>query len=458
MSKRVTVMGGGMGGYGAAIRAAQLGAQVVLIEKDALGGTCLNRGCIPTKALLHSANMFALMKKAQTLGVSAKEVSLDYAAVLRRKEAIVSRLVGGVSSLMRKNKIRVIKGTGSLADAQTVVVTGTDEAIRGDAIIIATGARPALLPIKGIDQPGVIISDDALVLPEVPASLFIIGGGAVGLEFAQIFHRLGSKVTVAELLSHILPAQDAEIAGILHESLAKSGIEIFTEANVTGIETTDKNERKVRFVTKQGEQERTVAKVLVAVGRKPNTEGLGLEKAGIKLERGRITVNAHMETSVRGVYAVGDVVGGMMLAHVAMSEGTCAAENILGQDSVMRYSTIPSCIYTSPEIATVGLTEAEARKEDPNIKVGRFPFMANGRALILDESEGMVKIITNRYGEVVGVSIIGPEATELIAEVTLARHFEAGMADIISCIHAHPTLSEVIREAAMSTEGRAVHI
>ncbi len=458
MSKRVIVVGGGVGGYVAAIRAAQLGAQVALVEKDTLGGTCLNRGCIPTKTLLQSANTLSLLKKAQTFGISAKEVSLDFGAVLRRKEAVVNRLVSGVTFLMRKNKVRVIKGVGTIIDSKTVMVLDSKEEIKGDSIIIATGSQPLMVPIKGLDEPGVMTSDEALSLEELPHSLFIIGAGAIGLEFAQIFHKMGGKVIIGEILPHILPAEDVEIAQMLEKILTKNGVEIFTDAKVISIETTVSNEKRVRFATKYGEEERIVAKVLVAAGRQPYTEELGVAKLGIKLDKGKIAVDERMETNVAGVYAVGDVVGRMMLAHVAMSEGICAAENAMGLDSKIDYGAVARCIYTSPEVASVGLTEEEARRQYPDTKVAKFPFAANGRALTLDEAEGMVKIITSSYGEILGAIIIGPEATELIAEVTLAMHLEATVEDIATCIHAHPTLSEAIRETAMGIEGKAIHI
>ncbi|MFC1980876.1 dihydrolipoyl dehydrogenase [Chloroflexota bacterium] len=458
MSKSMIIVGGGMGGYGAAIRAAQLGAKVDLIEKDVLGGTCLNRGCIPTKTLLQSANLLHLIKKSQTFGITAQEVSLDFGAVLKRKEAVINRLVSGITSLMRKNKIRVIKGTGAIIDPKTVKVLENDEEIKGDSIVIATGAQPLMIPIKGISEPGVISSDGALTMPELPSSLFVIGGGVIGIEFAQIYHKMGIKVSIGEAMPHLLPNVDTEIAQMLEEILIQDGIEVFTDAKVTSIETTDRGENRVSFVTERGEEERLVAKVLVTVGRQPYTEKLGVEKLGTNMEKGRIIVDERMETNISGIYAVGDVVGRAMLAHVALSEGICAVENAMGLDSEIRYDAIPSCIYTSPEIASVGLTEEEARRHHSDIKVSKFPFAANGRALILDDTAGMVKIITGSYGEILGATIIGPEATELIAEVTLAMHLEATSEEVASCIHAHPTLSEVISEATMRTEGRAIHI
>jgi len=454
----ITVIGGGPGGYVAAIRAAQLGAQVTLIEEDTLGGTCLNRGCIPTKVLLHSAGVFSLVKNAGTFGVSAEKVSLDFSAVVRRKETVVKQLVGGVTSLMRKNKIRVIKGTGTIIGPKAVGIVDTGEEIKSDNIIIATGARPSRVPIKGIDEPGVITSDEALSMERLPQSIVVIGGGVIGLELAQIFHKMGSKVTILEMMSQILPAEDAEIAGVLEDIMKQDGMEIFTSATVTHIESTGQGEKMVLFDTEEGSQKKVAEKVLVAVGRYPNTDNLGLEKLDIALDRGRIVVNERMETKIPGVYAIGDVVGGYMLAHVAMDEGKCAVENALGQAAKVDYRAVPRCVYTSPEIAGLGLTEAEARREYENVRVGRFPFIANGRALTLNRTKGMVKIIADtRYGQILGAHILGYAATELIAEVALTMQLEATFGDLASVIHAHPTLSEAVMEAALGVEGRSIH-
>ena len=457
--KNIIIIGGGPGGYVAAIRAAQLGAQVVLIEKDALGGTCLNRGCIPTKALLHSAEVLSLAKGAETFGVVIEKASLDFPSAMKWKEATVKRLVGGVASLMRKNKIKVIKGIGTLVDPKTVKVIDSGEEVKGDSIVIATGSKPSKVPIKGIDEPGVMTSDDALVMDKLPQSTLIIGGGIVGLEFAQILGRMGVKVTVVEIMPQVLPGEDTEITQILERALRKEGIEVFCGATISGIESTKPVGKKVLFTTADGgEEARTVDNVLVAVGRRPNTDDLEIEKLGITLDKGRVVVNERMETNIPGVYAIGDVVGGVMLAHVAMEEGKCAVENAMGLDSKVNYRVVPRCIYTSPEVAGVGLTEAEASKEYQDVQVGRFPFLASGRALTLNETEGMVKIIANaKYGEILGVHIIGPQASELIAEAVLAMQLEATPEEIASCIHAHPTLSEAMMEAALGVGGRAIH-
>ncbi len=458
--KHIIVIGSGVGGYVAAIRAAQLGAKTTLIEKaETLGGTCLNRGCIPTKALLRSAEVLSLAKGAEAFGVHIEKASLDFPSAMKWKGATVSRLVNGVSSLMRKNKRTVVKGTGTIIDPKTVMVVESKEMIKGDNILIATGSKSLKIPIKGIDEPGVMTSDDALALEKLPQSILIIGGGVVGLEFAQIFFRMGARISIIEMMPQILPAEDAELASILERALKKEGIEIVTSASVASIASNRQGEKVVSFTTKEGKtEERTVATVLVAVGRGPNTDGLGADKIGLKMERDRIVVNERMETNVPGVYASGDVVGRMMLAHVAMEEGKCAVENIMGMSTRVNYNVVPRCTYTTPEVASVGLTEAEAKKKHPDVKVGRFPFVASGRALTLNAPEGMVKyVVDSKYGEILGVHILGPEASELIAEAVLAMQMENTYKDIGSCIHAHPTLSEAMMEGALAVDGRTIN-
>ncbi len=455
-TKKIIIIGGGIGGYVAAIRAAQLHAHVVLIEKDSLGGTCLNRGCIPTKALLQSTAALSLARKASTFGVYIDGVSLDFPSAMSWKDATVKRLVSGVDSLMRKNKIEVVKGTGTLVDSKTVRIVENGEEIKGDNLIIATGSKPSKLPIEGIDESVVMTSDDALTMEQLPQSLLIIGGGVIGLEFAQIFHEMGTKVTVVEMMPHILPNEDVEIAGILEQVLEEQGIEIFTGATVTGIAKT--KQKKVSFSSANGNEERTVEKVLVAVGRIPNTDDLGIEKLGIEVDKDRILVDERMETSIPGIYAIGDVLGRIMLAHVASEEGKCAVENIMGLDCSVNYKAIPRCVYTLPAVAAVGLTEAEAREKHSDVKTGKFPFLANGRALTLNESRGLVKFVVDaEYGEILGVHIVSLEASELIAEAVFAIQAEATHEDIASCVHAHPTLSEAIMEAALAVEGRSIN-
>jgi len=460
MAKSIIVIGGGTGGYVAAIRAAQLGAQVTLFEKDKLGGTCLNRGCIPTKALLQSADMLAKIKEASVFGISAENVSLDFSVVAKRKDAIVGQLVSGVNFLMKKNKIKVINGVATIIDPKTVGVLGTNEKVKADNIIIASGSKPSRVPIKGIDEPGVITSDDALAMEQLPKSIVIIGGGVIGLEFAQIMKRMGTEVTIVEMMPQVLPAEDTELANMLGGVLEKEGIKVFTKAAVTSIVSAGQKGNLVSFTAEDGTKQEVIAeKVLVSVGRSPATDDLGVDKLGLAMEKARIVVNERMETNITGVYAAGDVIGGFMLAHVAMDEGKCAVENIMGANVKMDYLAVPRCVYTSPELAGVGLTEAEAKEQYGDIKVGKFPFQANGKAKILNETAGVVKIIADsHYKQILGMQILGPHATDLIAEGVLGIKMEATLEEITATIHAHPTLSEAVLEAALSAEGKTLHM
>jgi len=459
VAKRIIVIGGGPGGYVAAIQAAQLGAQVTLIEKDSLGGTCLNRGCIPTKALLQSANTLVRIKEAGIFGISAEKVSIDYSLVAKRKEAMVKQLRSGVAFLIKKNKVNIIENTATLINPKTVGILETGDRINADNIIIATGSKPAIVPIKGIDKPGVMTSDEALAMKRLPQSLVIIGGGVIGLEFAQIMNRMGSEVVVLEMMPQILPTEDTETANMLGSILVKDGINILTNTTVTCITSAEQMGNVISFTTQDGCKNELVAeRILLSVGRSPYTDGLGVDKLGLVTDNGRLIVNERMETNIPGVYAIGDVVGGFMLAHVAMDEGKCAVGNIIGIGGKMDYRAVPRCVYTYPELAGVGLSEAEAKKEYGNIKVGRFPFKASGKALILNETMGMVKVIADAsHGQILGVHILGPHATELIAEAALGIKMEAVFEDIFTTTHAHPTLSEAVMEATLDIEGKAIH-
>ncbi len=461
MAKSIIIIGGGPGGYVAAIRAAQLRAEVTLIEKDTLGGTCVNRGCIPTKTLLKSADLLAQIRSAEIFGISAKEVTFNYSVLTERKKMVVKQLVAGISSLMRKNRVRIVKGIGTLVNSNTVGILGQNSQLRADSIIIATGSKPSTISIKGAKQDWVITSDEALTMDELPKSVIIIGGGVIGLEFAQIMHAMGCEVTVIEMMPQILPNEDVEITSILRSVLEEKGIDIITEAMVDSIKDAGQRGKAVLFTTrnKDGRQEKTAEKVLLAVGRSPNTEDLQIERLGIAVDNERIVADQRMETNVPGIYAIGDVVGGLMLAHVAMEEGKCAAENSLGVDRKINYNAAPRCLYTSPEIAAIGLTEEQAKKEHINIRVGRFPFIANGKALILGETIGMVKIVASaEHGEILGVHILGPQATEVIAEAALAMRMEATIEEFASTIHAHPSISEAVGEAALGVLERAINI
>jgi dihydrolipoamide dehydrogenase len=457
----VVVVGGGTGGYTAAIRASQLGAKVTLIEKDTLGGTCLNRGCIPTKALLRGAELVNLAHQGKDYGVNAGEVTIDFPQMMARKEQIVRTLVTGVQSLMRGNGIEVIKGVATVISPRQVQVesSGEKRTIEAGKIILAPGSIAATLPIPGVDEPGVITSNEALQLSEIPQSMVVVGGGAIGVEFATIFAGLGSTITIVEMLPEIIPTEDHELCLFLQDSLQRKGTEVLTGARVARIEDEPGGGKLATVSTEAGEREIKAQLVLIAVGRKPNTEHLGLEETGVKTEGGRIIVNRQMETSVPGIYAVGDAIGGILLAHVASAEGEVAAENALGRTSSIDYRVVPRCIYTMPEIAAVGMTEREAREEGIDITVGRFPFTANGKAIILGEREGLVKVVADSgSGEVLGIHIVGPHATDLIAEAALSMKMEGTIQEVFSTIHAHPTLSEAIREAALDVEGTAFHI
>ncbi|MDR1827301.1 MAG: dihydrolipoyl dehydrogenase [Methylobacteriaceae bacterium] len=456
---RLVVIGGGPGGYVAAIRAAQLGAEVTLVEKAALGGTCLNVGCIPTKALLHTAFLYEDMRAAGRRGINA-QLTLDFAAVQTDKRRIVERLVGGVGSLMKSNGITVITGTAAFASPRSLTVTGAGEPriLEFDRAIIAAGSAPAVPPVSGVDLPVCLDSTGALALETVPETLAIIGGGVIGIEMAAVYSAFGTKVSVIEMMDEILPFMDAEPAKTLRRDMAKKGVVFNLKSAVTSIEETN-GKAAVRLSSDQLEDTLTVDRVLVAVGRKPETSGLNLDAAGINVDGGRIVVNDRMETNVPGIYAAGDCTGGLLLAHVASVQGEVAAENALGHTAVFNAATTPFCVYGRPEFAGVGLTEAKALEQGLDITIGRFPFAANGKALIEGETSGQVKIIAGkRYGEILGVHILGPGATDLIAEGALAIGCEATLDEIIATIHAHPTLSEAVREAALAAEGRALHL
>jgi dihydrolipoamide dehydrogenase len=373
---------------------------------------------------------------------------------MKRKTEVVGTLVRGVEGLVKSNGIKFVKGTGTLVDPKTVKIVETNEEIKADKIIIATGSVPVKIPIPGIDLPGVITSDEALFLEKLPKAMLVIGGGVIGIEFAQIFNRMGVKITVVEMLPQILPYEDMEMATKLEGMLKQEGIEIYTNTTVKAI--TEKGNKKVVTF---GDKESVVDLVLVAVGRKPYTEGLGAEKLGIKIEKGAIVVDEYLETAIPGIYAVGDAIGNIMLAHVATAEGEHAAHNALGHGKKMSYKAVPRALYTSPELGSVGLTEKQAREKYGEIKIGRFPLYGNGKALILGETGGMVKFIVDpEHGEVLGVHCLGPHGTEIIAEATLGMEVEATFEEFAHTIHAHPTVSESVMEAALDVEGLAIHL
>ena len=454
---RITIIGGGVGGYPAAIRAARMGAEVTLIEKDALGGTCLNWGCIPTKALLQSANVIQTMKESDTFGIKCKGYEVDFGTVMSRKNTVVAQLTRGVGALLKAKKVKVIQGTASFVDPKTVQVSETGEKVEGDKILIASGSKPGRIPIEGIDGPDVMDSNQVLAMKTLPKSVVVIGGGVIGVEFAQFLIAMGTEVTVIEMLPGLVPGVDKEIATILQKQLSAAGVKVVTGAAVKGI-AHRKTENTVTYSIGDKTETITAEKVFITVGRKPDFSLLNIEKVGVKHERGAIVVNEFMETNVPGIWAAGDVVGGIMLAHLASAEGECAVRNILGHREAMSYKAVPSCIYTTPEVASVGLTEEKA-KERGEIQVGRFPLRGNGKALVLNETEGMVKVISDKkLGEVLGVHIIGPHATDMIAEAVLGMTMEMTVEELAGAIHPHPTVSEAIMEAAMTIAGGAIHM
>lgn len=458
MSKRIVILGGGPGGYVAAIRAAQLGADTHLAEAGRLGGTCLNVGCIPTKALLHTAELYQAVKQGGVPGLKADNLVLDWEAMQKNKQRVVNRLVAGVESLLKANKVTVHRGMASLKDAHTVQVTGESVSeITADAIVLAVGSESVKLNFPGADLPGVIDSSDALSLPRIPGSLLIVGGGVIGVEFASLYNALGTRVTVVELLPEILPALDGEIAAQVKQALTKAGVTFLNQAKLTAV--TQTGPELAATIEQNGSLREVKAEyVLIAVGRSPRTRHIGLETAGVALERGKVKVNSQFAANVPGVYAIGDCNGQTMLAHAASAQGVAAVEAIMGHTSAYFPHIIPSCIYTSPEVGSVGLSEAEARQKGLDCKVGIFPLTGNGKSLIENSGVGMVKVLAGaKHGEVLGVHIFGPRATDLIAEAALAIRLEATLDELVSTIHPHPTVSEAMAEAALAVHGAAIH-
>jgi dihydrolipoamide dehydrogenase len=463
MSEReIGIIGGGPGGYVAAIRAAQLGAKVTLIEKDELGGICTNWGCIPTKALLRGVELLESVEGAKDFGIQVEQVAVDFSKLMARKERAVKTLVSGVGGLMKSNGIEVIKGKARLISPQKIEVVDEKQQkvpYQVRKIIIATGSISADLPIPGAKLAGVIDSDGALQLTKIPESMVIIGAGPIGLEFGTIFAALGTKVTILEMLPQILPSEDPEVASALDKSLKRFKILTLPGCQVKEITTGSEGKRKVVALTGEGEKAFDAEYVLVAVGRKPNIEGLGLREVGVRFSKKGIEVNEKMETNIPGVYAIGDVTGQWLLAHFASAQGEVAAENATGQEVLLNSRVVPRCVYTLPEVAAVGLTEKQAREAGYELKVGRFPFAANGKATVIGERNGFVKMVAEtKYDEILGVHIFGPHATDLIGEAVLAMRLEGTAADIAQAIHPHPTLTEALKEAAFDVDGRAVHI
>lgn len=458
----VAVIGSGPGGYVAAIRASQLGAKVAIVEKQYLGGTCLNVGCIPSKAMLHIAEVMHEIESFEDMGINLPQPpTFDMSKAVVYKDKVVKRMTSGVGTLMKGNNVDVFDGLGTVDASRNVTVAkndGSQEQFSADKIILATGSVPLLPPFPGIDGNNVINSDTCWNLPKTPESIICVGGGVIGIELACMFNALGSKVTIVEMLPNILAPVDEEIRRLLVRILGRRGIEIVTGAKVESI-ADDGNLKKVIASSEKGEQSFSGEYVLIAVSRIANTSGLEhLMEEGLDNERGRIRVNEKMETNLPGIYAIGDLVHGAGLAHVASMEGEVAADNALGHDTTMDYNVVPNPIYTFPEVAFIGLTEAEAKEKYPEARVERFPWSANGKAVAIGETDGFTKVIIGRYDEILGAHIIGPDATNLISEYSVAMRSELTADEIIETIHPHPTLSEGLREAMLAAEGRPIHI
>ncbi|GAC1426574.1 MAG: dihydrolipoyl dehydrogenase [Ktedonobacteraceae bacterium] len=463
----VAVIGAGPGGYVAAIRAAQLGAKVAIVEKQYLGGTCLNVGCIPSKAMLHIAEAMLNVASLGELGIElAQPPMLNMNKAVAFTANVVKRMTGGVGALMKSNQIDVLDGLGSVDASHTVTVTkdesaksnGSQQQFRADKIVLATGSVPLMPPFPGIDGKNVINSDTCWHLPKLPDSIICVGGGVIGVELACMFSGLGAQVTIVEMLPNVLIPVDDEVRNLLVRSLSKRGITIATSAKVESI-TDEGPLKKVIASTAQGEKSFTGEYVLVAVSRRANTSGLEhLMEQGLDNDRGRVRVNDKMETNLPGIYAIGDLVHGAGLAHVASAEGEVAADNAMGHEVKMDYNVVPNPIYTFPEVAFVGLTEAQAKEKHAEVRIERFPWVANGKAVGSAHTEGFIKVILGKYHEILGAHIIGPDATNLITEYSVAMRNELTADEIVATIHPHPTLSEGLREAILAAEGHPIHI
>ena len=468
MAYDILVLGSGPGGYPAAIRASQLGFKVAIIEKESLGGVCLNWGCIPTKALLKSAQVYEYMKHSDDYGIKSTGVEHDFTAVVKRSRGVADKMSKGVQFLMKKNKIDVVMGYGKIAGKGKIEVTSEDgkkQMVEGKYIIIATGARSRQLPTMPLDGKKIIGYRDAMVLQTQPESLIVVGSGAIGVEFADFYNSMGTKVTIVEFMPKIVPVEDDDISKELEKQLKKKGINILTSSEVVKVDTSGKG---VRATVKNASGESVLEGdiLLSAVGIASNIENIGLEETGIKMEKGRIVVDKSQQTSVAGIYAIGDCSPGQSLAHVAGKEGITAAESIAylekkinHKPEAIDYNNIPGCTYCSPEIASVGYTEKAAKDAGYEIKVGKFPFMASGKASAAGNTDGFVKVIFDaKYGEFLGAHMIGAGVTELIAEVVVARKLETTNHEILNAIHPHPTMSEALKEAVAAAYGEAIDI
>ncbi len=455
----LVILGSGPGGYVAGIRAGQLGMRTAVIERAEIGGICLNWGCIPSKALLRNAEVLSLFNEAERFGIEVGTVVGDFGKAIDRSREVVDRLTKGVAYLLNKNKVDVIRGSGALVDANTVRVDGeSPQTLTASNVMIATGARQRGLPNLPIDGKVVITSRQALEMREAPGRVVIVGGGATGAEFAYLYNSYGSEVTIVELLPRMVPLEDDDVGAQLTRSFKKMGVKVMTEAHVLGITT---ESGTVKVTVSKGENESVIEcdRVLVAVGVTGNIEDIGLEEAGVQTERGYIPIDDSMRTNVPGVYAIGDVTGKLLLAHVASAQGVTAVETMAGlEPPALDYDLMPKAVYCRPQVASFGMTEQAAREAGRELKIGRFPLSASGKALALGETDGFVKVVSDaEIGEILGVHMIGPEVTELLGEASLARLLEGTTTEIGWLVHPHPTISEALKEAALAAEGEAIH-
>ena len=455
----VAVIGAGPGGYVAAIRCAQLGLKTAVIEKENLGGVCLNWGCIPSKALLKNAEILSYISRSEEFGFYFDNFRTDYKVAFDRSRKVVDRNTRGVSYLLRKNNIDHIEGTAILKGNGTIQISSSSDVIKAGNIIIATGSSPRTITVLPVDGEKVLTSKDAILSSELPKSIVIVGGGAIGVEFAYLYRMYGVEVTVVELLSNLVPNEDVEISQILERAFSKYGINVITGAGVTGM--LDDGETSSVILDRQGEELRVPAeKVLVAIGIQPNTDELGLDELGVATDRGFIQVDRYMATNVPGIYAIGDVPGKMPLAHVASAQAVAVAEHLSGLDiQDIDYTYIPRATYCQPQVASFGLTEKAAIDQGYDIKLGKFNMIANGKSLAMGHTEGMVKLVVDaKYGEILGGHMIGPEVTELLGELALTKLLEGTTLELGWAVHPHPTISETLKEAALSVQGNAVHM
>lgn len=454
---KIAVIGGGPGGYVAAIKAAMLGAEVTVIEKRRVGGTCLNVGCIPTKALLASSSMLMNIKEAKDFGINIEgEVKADFNAIMARKDKIVNQLISGIEFLFEKRGVNLVNGFGRLVDKNTVEVTkedGSKEMINADKIILANGSVPIVPPMFPYDGKTVITSDEVLGLTQLPESMLIVGGGVIGCEIGQFLRTLGTEVTIVEMNEQLLPFEDKDVAKQLQRQFKKDKIKVLTGI---GVQTCEVIDNQVVATLSNGKQVKAQY-ALVAVGRKPNLAGSGVEELGIEMERGKIVVNENLETNVEGIYAIGDLIDTPFLAHVASKEGMIAVENAFGKSKVVNYTAVPRCVYTEPEVAGVGKTEKQLESEGCEYHVGQFDFRALGKAQAIGHFQGFIKVLADKDDKIIGASVVGPHATDLLTELSLAVHLGLTVEQVGDVIHAHPTLSEGLMEALHDVHGECIH-